>query len=137
MAMMIAGRGGLSSEINVTSLIDVLLVLLIIFMVLPNPSFGEKAEIPQQSSGPAAPSPDKPIVIQLKQTTEHQRPTLRINENEVSWEKLGSRLQDVYSLRMEKVAFLKGDPEIDFQYVADVMDIIHHAGVTHVGLLGN
>ena len=124
------------SEINVTPMIDVLLVLLIIFMVLfPHQSKGERALIPLKSE--TVPRPDPTIVIQLKQTGGAQRPTVNINEENVSWENLEARLQKIYSLRMDKVAFLKGDPEISFQYVADVIDITHHAGVTHVGLLGN
>ncbi len=136
MAMMLGGRGGPTSEMNVTSLIDVLLVLLIIFMVLPHPSLGERAVIPQPGTDQTLSPPDKIIVIQLKQAGENQRPTLKINEEAVGWDDLGGRLQVVYSLRVDKVAFLKGDPEIAFQYVADVMDVIHHAGVTHVGLMG-
>lgn len=138
MAMMLGGQGSISSEINVTSLIDVLLVLLIIFMVLQRPSYGERAEIPQPpDKTQALPPQPKDIIIQLQETAGGQRPALKINEDAVSWQDLEARLMKIYSARAEKVAFLKGDPEIDFQYVAEVIDVTHHAGVTHVGLLGN
>ncbi|HEY6252807.1 MAG TPA: biopolymer transporter ExbD [Candidatus Angelobacter sp.] len=134
MAMMLGARGSVSSEINVTSLIDVLLVLLIIFMVLP-PSAGERVQIPQKADGPQ--SPEKAIVIHLKETAARQRPSLKINDEEVSWENLEARLQKMYSTRRDKVAFLQGDPEIDYQYVAEVIDVTHHAGAAQVGLMGN
>jgi biopolymer transport protein ExbD len=135
MSMTLGNRGRVSSEINVTPMIDVLLVLLVIFMVLPHRTFGESAEIPLEAKS-NAPQPEKPIVIQLQQTAENQRPDLKINAEKVAWEDLGSRLEKIYSSHADKVAFLKGDPEIPFQYVADVVDTAHHAGVEHVGLMG-
>lgn len=137
MAITLGGRGMASAEINVTPLIDVLLVLLIIFMVLPHRTVGEAAEIPQKPDKNDVRPPDPTIVIQLKDTAPSQRPIVKINDADVSWEKLEAELQKIYLRRVEKVAFLKGDPEIDFQYVAEVIDVTHHAGVTHVGLLGN
>ena len=137
MAITLGGRGVASSEINVTPLIDVLLVLLIIFMVLPHPSKGETAEIPQPPDKEAILPPEKTIVIQLNDAGPSQRPTLKINEDGVAWENLEAELQKIYIRRIEKVAFLKGDPEIDFQFVGEVVDMTHHAGVTHVGLIGN
>jgi biopolymer transport protein TolR len=138
MSMALGIRGSISSEINVTPMIDVLLVLLIIFMVVfPYQSVGESTDIPQQRTDITVP-PNRPVVIQIKQAaSEHERPALRINDEETTWEKLGSRLEEIYSQRMDKVAFLKGDPEIDFQYVADAVDIAHHAGVVRLGLMGN
>lgn len=138
MSMTFGGNGRGTSEINVTPMIDVLLVLLIIFMVVfPYQSVGVSADIPQPSTDQPITPPTKPIVIQIKQGVGSRRPSLKINEEEVSWENLGSRIGEIFSLRTEKVAFLKGDPEIDFQYVADVLDITHQAGVARVGLMDN
>jgi biopolymer transport protein TolR len=135
MSMMSGTQGRVSSEINVTPMIDVMLVLLIIFMVIfPHQSIGELADVPQQSTATTVPPPYKPIVIQIQEGSE--RPGLQINQEKVSWENLGARLETIYSLRADKVAFLKGDPEIDFQYVAEAIDIAHHAGVVRVGLMG-
>ena len=137
MAITLGGRGIASSEINVTPLIDVLLVLLIIFMVLPHPSKGETAEIPRPPDKEAVTPPDETIVIQLKDAGPSQRPLLKINKDDVAWENLEAELQKIYLRRIEKVAFLKGDPEIDFQFVGEVVDMTHHVGVTHVGLMGH
>jgi biopolymer transport protein TolR len=138
MSMTFGADGRASSEINVTPMIDILLVLLVIFMVVfPYQSTGERADIPQPNAAATLPAPGKPIVIQIKQAAGSERPVVRINEEEVGWANLESRLQQIFSLRTEKVAFLKGDPEIDFQYVADAIDIVHHAGVARVGLMGS
>src|SRR2546423_1696157 len=135
MAMTTGGWGKASAEMNVTSLIDVLLVLIIIFMILPRPSRGEPADIPQKNTRPDLPTPEV-IVIQIQQAGEQKRPALKINEQDVAWGDLQARAREIYDLRMEKIAFLKGDADIDFQYVAEVVDITHHAGVVRVGLLG-
>jgi len=60
---------------------------------------------------------------------------LKINEENVRWEDLETRLAEIYLKRVEKVAFVRGDAEVDFQYVADVIDVAHHAGVERVELL--
>ena len=137
MSMTFGSQRSASSEINVTPMIDVLLVLLIIFMVVfPYQSIGERADIPQPSTRELITPPSKTIVIQIQQGVGSGRPTLRINEEQVSWENLGSRVGEIFSLRTDKVAFLKGDPEVTFQYIADALDIVHHAGVERVGLMG-
>lgn len=137
MSIMLGSRGRTTPEINVTPMIDVLLVLLIICMILlPQKSTGESAVIPQPSTNQPLLQPDKPIVIQVKQASGNQSPVLKINEEEVSWQNLGPRLQEIYTRRNDKVAFLRGDPDIDFQHIADVMDIAHHVGVSQIGLMG-
>ena len=137
MSMMVGARSTQSCEINVTPLIDVLLVLLIIFMViLPDHKWGEKTLIPQPSTESSEKNPETPIVIQLKDTGESKRPLLKINQEEVSWDALESRLIAVFKLRVERVAFVKGDPEVEFEYVAQAVDITHHAGADRIGLMG-
>jgi biopolymer transport protein ExbD len=136
MAMTLGGRST-SAEMNVTPLIDVLLVLIIIFMILPHHSVGERTQIPQKSTDPTTVlQPETPIVIQLQQTAEGQPPDLAINHQKISLDNLEARLKEIFSLRMDKVAFVKGDPEIEFQYVANVVDVTQHAGALHIGLLG-
>ncbi len=135
MAMTTGSQGKVSGEINVTPMIDVLLVLLIIFMIIqPVAKIGERTDIPQPNQEINTPSPTA-IVIQLHDTGEGSAPTLKINQQEIGWNDLQSRLEEIYKFREDKVAFLKGDPGVDFQFVADVVDITHSAGVDRLGLM--
>jgi biopolymer transport protein ExbD len=138
MAMTSAGAEKASAEINVTPLIDVLLVLLIIFMVVrPTRYVGEKAEIPRPAiSTTANPLPEEEIVIRLFDSGNGERLGVAINHSRVDWPDLEARLRAIYSQRSGKEAFVQGDPEVDFQYVADVVDISRQAGAMRVGLLG-
>jgi biopolymer transport protein TolR len=137
MSMMVGARGTRSCEINVTPLIDVLLVLLIIFMViLPEHKWGEKTLVPQPSTESPETNPQTPIIIQLIDGGEGKLPSLKLNQEEVSWDGLEGKLSALYKLRVDRVAFVKGDPEVDFEYVAQVVDITHHAGADRIGLMG-
>jgi biopolymer transport protein ExbD len=125
---------------NVTPLIDVLLVLIIIFMVIvverkPHRQ-GLEAQIPQPPAHPdAAPPPVRTIVIQLAGTKSGMLPELKINEQPVSWGGLKPQLADIFKQSAEKVAFVQGDDEVDFEYVAYVIDTARAAGVDRVGLM--
>ena len=137
MSMMVGARSTRSSEINVTPLIDVLLVLLIIFMViLPEHKMGEKTLVPQPSPESAEKPPETPIVIQLKNGDASKPPILKINQEEIPWDGLEARLKDVYKQREDRVAFVKGDPDVEFEYVAQAVDISHRAGADRIGLMG-
>src|SRR5262245_42811255 len=129
MSMNPGARTDANAEMNVTPLIDVLLVLLIIFMVLlPHHRRGEPADIPQQTEPQQVLDPEAPIVIQLLDSGEGKVPNLAINRREVTWDALDLKLREIYLKRVAKVAFLKGDPEVEFQYMAEVLDMAHHAG---------
>jgi biopolymer transport protein ExbD len=137
MSMSVGARNGRTAEINVTPLIDVLLVLLIIFMViLPEHSLGELALIPQPNPESQPANPPEPIVIQLKDHGPGQRPEVAINQTQVRWEELEAELAAIYRSRADRVAFVRGDPEIEFAFVAQALDISHRAGADRVGLLG-
>ena len=125
-------------QINVTPLIDVLLTLIIMFMLVVSmdPEYGEKAQIPQPDrKQTAGETESRTIVIQVEWTANNQLPKVKLNQDDVRWEDLESRLAQIYLTRAEKVAFVRGDPDVDFQYVASVIDLAHQAGVQRIGLL--
>jgi biopolymer transport protein ExbD len=137
MAFSTAGGRPFQAEINMTPMIDVLLVLIIVFMVVVSMSQkkGLQAEIPQPADSPQTPAAPRTVVIQLGWTAEGQPPSVKINDESVKWEGLQGRLFDVFKQRAEKVAFVKGDDDVDFEYVADAISIARESGVERVGLL--
>ncbi|HEY1658586.1 MAG TPA: biopolymer transporter ExbD [Candidatus Sulfotelmatobacter sp.] len=138
MSFSMAGGSPSGPQINITPLIDVLLTLIIVFMVVVSmdKEQGEDAQIPQPDQKQTANiSQPRTIVIQVVWAQAEQPPTIKINQENVRWEDLQDRLTKIYLTRAEKVAFVRGDSDVDFQYVADVIDLAHHAGVDRVGLL--
>ena len=132
MGMSVGGSNrGIVSEMNVVPLIDVLLVLLVIFMIIPHHQTGLRAEIPQPAPPSALPStqPDI-IVIQVLDGG-----SLKINQQPVAWDSLRSRLNEIFSRRADRTAFVSGDSGVEFQVVAKVIDVMDAAGISSVGLL--
>lgn len=136
MAMTSGGSGGLASDINITPLIDVMLVLLIIFMVIvPVTPNGLDALVPQPPKNPQQEQQnDRTIVIQVLDHGTGQ-PTYKINETDVDHKDLESKLEGIFATRAEKVMFIKGDSGLNFATIADVINIGHTAGVDHIGLI--
>ena len=138
MGMGVGPSGGQNANINVTPLIDVLLVLLIIFMVItPLTPKGLEALVPKPPppNAPKNNTPDRTIVMQLIDRGPGQEPGLKINQEDTTWEGLPGRLTDIFKTRAEKVMFVKGDDNVPFADVANVIDIAHASGVDKVGLI--
>jgi biopolymer transport protein ExbD len=137
MAFSTGGGGGYSSDINMTPMIDILLVLLIIFMVIvPVTPKGLDALVPQPPKDPTKQPPptDRTIVVQVFYRP-GAAPTYKINETEVAHGDLLGKLTEIYANRAERVMFVRGDDNVNFAYIADVIDIGHAANVDHIGLM--
>ena len=117
---------GLQNEINVTPMIDVLLVLLIIFMmVIPMSRKALDLQLPDPTpdNTPQGPPPSQ-IVLEVLPGN-----TFRINSQPVSKSDLGRRLKEIYDPRPDKIIFVKGDPAVKYSDVITAMDVARGAGV--------
>jgi biopolymer transport protein ExbD len=134
MGMAVGGPGGgPKSDINMTPMIDVLLVLIIIFMVItPLTPKGLEALVPQPPPPNQPPSASDQRTVVISIDAAHN---LMINQDPIDEARLGGRLEDIFKTRNERVVFVKGDPSIDFSYVARAIDIAHGAGIDKVGLM--
>ncbi|WP_325387421.1 ExbD/TolR family protein [Edaphobacter sp.] len=136
MSMSTGTSGGAVSEINVTPLIDVLLVLLIIFMVIvPVTPRGLQTQVPQPPKNKTQDQPnDRTIVVQV-QSNGAAPATYKINDTDFSKAALEPKLEEIYAARAEKVMFVKGDKDLDFAKIAEVIDFGHKAGVETIAMI--
>jgi len=133
MAFNVGGGGGVTANINMTPMIDILLVLLIIFMAIsPVHPKGLEALAPQPPPPNAPPPPDndRTVVIQISKDK-----SVKINQEDSTWDALENRLVEIFKTRAERVVFVKGDPDLEFSYIAKAIDAAHGANIDKVGLM--
>lgn len=133
MSMAVGGKAGAKADINMTPMIDVLLVLIIIFMVItPLTPKGLDALVPQppRPDQPQSQADQRTVVIVINRDR-----SMTINQEATDEQRLGARLEEIFKTRAERVVFVKGDPDLEYQYVAKAIDIAHGAGIDKVGLM--
>jgi biopolymer transport protein TolR len=128
------GPGHVKSDMNVTPMIDVLLLLLITFMVItPLTPRGLDALAPQPpppNQPPPPPNMDPNVVIEVKYDKSYE-----INNSPVAFADLQNRLEDIFKTRAQKVVFVKGFKDLDYRYIAQAIDAAKGAGLDKVGLM--
>jgi biopolymer transport protein ExbD len=134
MGMDVGGNtSGAMATPNIVPLIDILLVLIIIFMVItPLTPKGLDALVPQPSPNQQQNQEleNKTVVVQVLMNDK-----LKINNEDTTWESLEPRMEQIFKDRAEKVAFVKGDNDVQFMEVAHAIDLMKQAGIDRVGLI--
>jgi biopolymer transport protein TolR len=132
MSMNVGGGGGIKSEINVTPLVDVVLVLLIIFMVIqPMLQVGYEVETPPEVKSAQPPPPNSDQVI-IRMDADGKT---FINKEEVPMARFGERLRTAMTGREKKLAFFAADGELPYDKVVEFMDLCRNNGAQNLGIV--
>ena len=131
MAMNLGGGGGIKSDINVTPLVDVMLVLLIIMMIVaPLLQQGVPVTLPL-----AANSSEKPETQDQTVVTIDRNKDVYLNAKPVASGQLEARIKEVLEDKSDKIVIIKADEEAPYSAVMDTMDELRHAGIEDMGLI--
>ena len=127
MTMTLGSSKGIVADMNVTPMIDVLLVLIIVFMIVNSATTttGLDALAPHPADKPGEVA--RTVVVQLLDNGSGNFPMVKINQEPVEWNALRARLVEIYKTRAERVMFIKADRNLDFEQVATVIDTAHGA----------
>ena len=131
MAMNMSGAGGVRSDINITPLVDVVLVLLIIFMVaVPLLQMGYPAQVPPKVTTATPPPSEDQIIVRMDATGQTY-----INKQAIPYANFGGALQQALTGRQQKVVFFAADGELPFDKVVDFMDLVRNNGAENLGIV--
>jgi biopolymer transport protein TolR len=131
MAMNMGGAGGVRSDINITPLVDVVLVLLIIFMVaVPLLQMGYPAQVPPKVTTATPPPSEDQIIVRMDAAGQTY-----INKQAIPYTSFGGALQQALTGRQQKVVFFAADGELPFDKVVDFMDLVRNNGAENLGIV--
>ena len=130
--MQVAGSGGLNSNINVTPLVDVVLVLLIIFMVItPVVQMGYLVRVPPKAPANLPPSAVNDQIVMRLMPDNH----IFINKDEVPPAEFPTRLRDIMHGNPSKMVFFQGSPEVDYESTMKFLDLARSSGAKNIGII--
>ena len=130
------GKGKVKSEINVTPLVDVVLVLLIIFMVVtPMLQKGRPVQLPSTTNPAALPEDENELLISVAYTGPNNPPSLWLESKPVTMQDLETLMLETYQRNPNKRIILKGDKRLTYGDVKDVMMVVHKANFSGVGIV--
>jgi biopolymer transport protein TolR len=130
MSMMV-GKKGYNADINITPYIDILLVLLIIFMVAtPMKKWDQEVRVPKPALQQPKEVKSDSVIVEVDLNHD-----IRINTMPVAFESLRTTLTNIFSSRVDKNMFIRGDPNLPYGFVFQVLDIAKNSGVKDIALL--